>query len=109
MSEKKSKKTPGVSAKTDCEDRHCPFHGNIRLHGRTFVGIVTKKNPNKTVRVEWPRTVYIKKYERYAPSRTRIKVHNPPCIDSQVGDTVKIVETRPISKTKHFVVVEVQK
>ena len=36
-----------------------------------------------------------------------IKVHNPPCINASEGDLVKIYETRPLSKTVHFVVVEV--
>ena len=38
--------------------------------------------------------------------RTRLHAHNPSCIDAKEGDTVKIMECRPLSKTKKFVVIE---
>jgi len=48
---------------------------------------------------------FIPKYERYSKRRTKLLVHNPDCLNAQVGDVVKIMETRPLSKTKHFVVI----
>ena len=60
----------------------------------------------KTCVVEWARKKYIPKYERYEQRRTKIKVHNPSCIDAKEGDIVKIMECRPISKTKNFVIIE---
>ncbi|MBC7110345.1 MAG: 30S ribosomal protein S17, partial [Archaeoglobi archaeon] len=39
--------------------------------------------------------------------RSKLHAHNPPCINARVGDVVKIAECRPLSKTKHFVVVEI--
>lgn len=81
----------------------------LSLRGRTFVCTVVKVNVHKTAKVEWPRPFYIKKYERYAKRRTRLNVHKPDEIDVKVGDKVKIIETRPISKTKNFVIVEVIK
>jgi len=94
--------------KKACVDVHCPFHGDIKIHGRTFVGTVIKKSPHKTVCVEWPRTFYLEKYERYSKRRSRVKAHNPECIDAKIGDKVTIAETRPISKTKTFVVVRIE-
>lgn len=91
------------------EDVHCPFHGELSLHGRTFTGVVIKKDTHKTVSVEWPRIHFLSKFERYAKRRSRVKAHNPNCIDAQIGDKVTIVETRPISKTKKFVVVKINK
>jgi small subunit ribosomal protein S17 len=41
--------------------------------------------------------------------RTRVKAHNPESIDAKEGDTVRIAETRPLSKTKNFVVIEIVK
>ncbi|MFH8110199.1 MAG: 30S ribosomal protein S17, partial [Candidatus Aenigmatarchaeota archaeon] len=38
--------------------------------------------------------------------RTRVYAHLPPCLDVKVGDKVKIAECRPLSKIKHFVVIE---
>lgn len=93
--------------KEKCEnDVKCPFHGNLKLHGRTFTGTVIKKDTHKTVNVEWARSHYIPKYERYEKRRSRVKAHNPKCIDAQVGDKVKIMECRKLSKTKSFVVLQ---
>ena len=100
-----NKKSVGMGfelPKEKCEgDLSCPFHGSLKLRGRTFAGTVIKRNPHKTVTIEWPRTSYIQKYERYEKKRTRVKAHNPSCINAQIGDKVTIVETRPISKTKN--------
>ena len=78
----------------------------IKTRGRTFTGVVLKARMQSTATVEWARRKYSTKYERYERGRTRVKAHNPPEINAQEGDIVKIVECRPISKTKHFVVVE---
>ena len=93
----------------DCKDRHCPFHGDLKVRGRIFKGRVVKKVMNKTVTVEWPRLFYLSKYERFEKRRTRVKAHNTPCMNAEVGDEVRIMESRPISKTKNFVVIEVIK
>lgn len=98
-----------ISPSKSCIDTHCPFHGDIGLHGRVFEGKVIKKSPHKTVNVEWQRISYLSKFERYSKSRSRVKAHNPQCIEAEVGDKVTIAETRPISKTKKFIVVKVHK
>ena len=61
----------------------------------------------RTVTVEWERKEYMPKYERYERRRTRVKAHNPDSIAAKMGDIVKIVETRPISKTKSFIVTQI--
>lgn len=76
----------------------------VSTRGRTFTGIVTSDKMNKTVTVEWARRKYIPKYERYQKRRTKVKAHNPVSINAEKGDTVEIMETRPISKTKNFIV-----
>ena len=95
-----------ASPKETCDDKNCPFHGNTKVRGRTFVGFVKSEKKKKTVAVEFERREYVPKYERYAKKFTRIKAHNPDCIAAQKGDLVKVIETRPLSKTKNFVVVE---
>jgi small subunit ribosomal protein S17 len=90
----------------ECTDSKCPIHGTVKLRGKKVTGIVLKVNPQRTAIVGWDRTVYVQKYERYEKRRTKITVHNPPCIDAQEGDTVVINETRPISKTKHFAIIK---
>ena len=89
-----------------CEDRHCPFHGTLRVRGREFVVNVIKTNAQKTAVVKWDRLFYIPKYQRYEKRSSRLQVHNTACINAKVGDQVRIVETKPISKTKTFVIVE---
>jgi len=89
-----------------CTDKKCPFHGNIKLRGKSFVGVVLAKDTHKTATVEWDYPIVIPKYERSETRRTKIHVHNPSCIDANVGDIVKIHETRPLSKTKKFVIIE---
>ncbi len=76
------------------------------IRGRTFTGVVTSDKMSKTVTVEWKRRHYNKKYERYEIRRTKVKAHNPKEIDARVGEEVKIAETRPLSKTKNFIVIE---
>jgi len=49
---------------------------------------------------------YVPKYLRYERRHSRVMAHNPPCIDAQVADKVKIMECRPISKAVSFVVIE---
>ncbi len=95
--------------KQECNDYHCPFHGTLKVRGRIFNANVTKTDINKSATVEFLNFYYIPKYERYEKRTTRLKVHNPPCINAKIGDYVKIMESRPISKTKTFVIIEVIK
>ncbi len=106
---KRKAKNIGIDLKAPskkCDDVNCPFHGNIKLRGRSFTGIVTSTNMTKTATVEWTYKLFIPKYERHETRRSKIHVHNSPCIDAQVGDVVKIMETRPLSKTKNFVIIQ---
>ncbi|MBW2966039.1 30S ribosomal protein S17 [Candidatus Woesearchaeota archaeon] len=89
-----------------CDDIKCPFHGNLKPRGRTFSGIVTSTNMAKTATVEWSYKLFVPKYERSETRKSKIHVHNPLCINAQVGEVVKIMQTRPLSKTKNFVIVE---
>jgi small subunit ribosomal protein S17 len=93
--------------KGKCTDVKCPFHGNLSLRGRVFTGTVISGSMQKSVTVEWEWKHFIRKYERYEKRRGKIKAHNPECIKAKEGDIVKVVECRPLSKTKHFVVVEI--
>ena len=93
--------------KKACEDDNCPFHGTLKCRGRIFTGTVVSSRMQKTVNVEWEWQNYLKKYERYEKRRSRVKAHNPSCINANEGDIVRIMECRPLSKTKNFVVVEI--
>jgi len=90
----------------ECNDPKCAKHGNVKVHGNVFTGRVISAKADKTIVVERNTVRYIPKYERYRKVRSRIPAHNPPCIDAKDNDMVKIGETRKLSKTKSFVVLE---
>jgi len=95
--------------KNVCNDPKCPYHGSLKVRKKTYEGLVISDKMDKTVTVRWQRLVKIKKYERYEKRYSKVKAHNPPCINAKLGDYVRIAETRPLSKTKHFVVIEILK
>lgn len=92
-----------------CEDKHCPFHGSIKMRGRAFIGRIVSKNTHKTAKIRWTRQYHVRKYERFEQRISKVLVHNPKCIDANIGDIVKIIESKPISKTKKFVIVDILK
>ncbi len=92
--------------KKTCDDRDCPFHGELAMRGRVLDGVVVSAKMDKTVVVERNYLQYSPKFLRYERRRSRIPSHNPPCIDVKEGDRVRIAECRPLSKTVSFVVVE---
>ena len=89
-----------------CADTNCPFHGSLSVRGQTLEGTVASTDMAKTVIVEREYDVRVPKYDRFMKRRSRIPAHAPPCVDLAEGDTVRIAETRPLSKTKSHVVVE---
>ena len=73
---------------------------------RVAVGVVTSDKMNKTRRVEIPRLVKHARYGKYIRRRTICHVHDEQN-ESRAGDTVEIMESRPLSKTKHWRLVRV--
>lgn len=100
-------KTKQEKEQISCNDKLCPFHGEkkLKLRGRTFEGEVVKKTIGK-VAIQFNRMIKVSKYDRYEKRKTKIQARLPECLSNQinVGDLVLIEETRPISKTIHFVV-----
>lgn len=70
------------------------------------VGIVTSDKMAKTRRVEIARKVKHPKYGKIIRKRTVCYVHDE-AEESGVGDTVEIVESRPLSKLKRWNLVRV--
>ena len=73
---------------------------------RIAVGVVTSDKMKKTRRVEIPRLVKHPKYKKYVRRRTICYVHDED-EQSHAGDTVEIIETRPLSKLKRWQLVRV--
>ncbi len=79
----------------------------IGSRGRIFEGKVIKKF-SKRLAIEFERMVYVKKYERYKKTKTKIHARLPSKMYDKIkiGDTIRIRECRPLSKIIHFVVIE---
>ena len=79
----------------------------IYPRGRIFEGIVKKKF-HKRVVIEFERMIYVRKYERYAKSRTRIHARLPMIMEKEIniGDLIVVQECRPLSKIVHFIVIK---
>jgi small subunit ribosomal protein S17 len=73
---------------------------------KSAIGLVTSDKMAKTRRVEVPRLVRHSRYSKYLKRRTVCHAHDENNI-SRAGDTVEIMETRPISKTKSWRIVRV--
>lgn len=89
------------------KDKKCPFGGDVSVRGKLFEGTVVSANMAKTVKVEWETMVKDSKYNRYLKKRTKVAAHNSDAVSAKLGDKVLIGECRPLSKTKHFVVLKV--
>lgn len=92
--------------KEACEDPHCPFHGRLSLRGAVLEGTVVSTGMQRTAVVERTLLHFVPKYERYEKRRRRYLAHNPPCLKIPLGHRVRIAETRPLSKTVSFCIVQ---
>lgn len=75
-------------------------------NARTMVGKVVSDKMDKTIVVMIERTVKHQKYGKIIKRRTKLHAHdeNQVC---KIGNIVKVRESRPLSKTKSWVLVEV--
>ena len=77
-----------------------------RKNRKTLVGIVVSAKSQKTVTVKVERKFKHPLYRKLVMKHKKYAAHDENSI-AHVGDKVRIVETRPISKTKHFYVAKV--
>jgi len=73
---------------------------------REWVGRVLSNKMNKTVVVSVERSVTHPLYRKVLRRVTKFKAHDEQNV-CKIGDHVRMIETRPISKDKHWRVVEV--
>ena len=72
---------------------------------RRLTGFVISNKKQKTVVVDVSRTYRHRLYQKVLTNHTRFKAHDE--LGCQVGDQVRIVESRPISRHKRWVVEEI--
>ncbi len=77
-----------------------------RGNRRVLTGVVTRDKTAKTRRVEIERLVRHPKYGKFVKRRTVCYTHDEKN-ESHLGDTVEIVESRPLSRTKRWRLVRV--
>ncbi len=75
---------------------------------RTVTGLVTSDKMDKTIKVTVQREFKHPKYEKRIRRRTVYTAHDENN-DAKVGDTVEISETRKLSKTKTWRLVNIVK
>ena len=73
---------------------------------KTRIGIVVKNKMNKSAIVAIVRKVAHPLYKKYYKKTTRIMIHDEKN-ECGIGDKIKIMETRPISKKKKWRLVEI--
>lgn len=76
---------------------------NIR---KSFIGTVVSDKGDKTIIVAVDRHVKHPFLGKRIKKTTKLAAHDETN-SAKIGDKVKIVETRPLSKTKHFYLVEI--
>ena len=73
---------------------------------RVLMGTVVSAGRDKTIAVKIERKVRHPIYKKYIKRSTKVHAHdeNNEC---GLGDTVRVVEAKPISKTRHWTLLEV--
>jgi len=81
---------------------------NVRNNRKERIGVVVSDKMDKTiaVRVDW--VTHHPVYKKIMRRATKLKAHDEKN-SAKIGDTVKIQETRPTSKTKRWRLVEIVK
>ncbi|MDP3804468.1 MAG: 30S ribosomal protein S17 [Candidatus Omnitrophota bacterium] len=70
------------------------------------VGVVVSDKMDKTITVSVDRSMHHPVYNKMVRTATKFKAHDEKN-SAKVGDTVRIEETRPLSKTKRWRLVEI--
>jgi len=74
---------------------------NQSTERKVIVGTVVSNSMDKTAIVQIQRRFAHPVYKKYVSKRVKYKVHDEKN-DLNVGDSVRIVETRPLSKSKRW-------
>ena len=73
---------------------------------KTRIGVVTSNKMTKTITVEVERKVKHPIYGKFVKKTTKFHAHDEKN-EASIGDVVRIMETRPLSKTKRWRLVEI--
>lgn len=73
---------------------------------RTVIGVVVSDKMDKTISVEVKKSIQHPIYKKFIKRSKKIKAHDENN-QAKIGDKVLVMETRPLSKTKRFRLVEI--
>lgn len=90
----------------ECNDKKCPFHGELKVRGQLITGKVESASMPKSATIVREYMRVLRKYERKETRFSKYHAHVPDCIHVKPGDEVKIAECRNLAKTVSFVVIE---
>ncbi len=79
--------------------------GKSRRDRKVRTGLVVSDKMTNTVTVQLERRFAHPLYQKQITTTKRVKAHDGQ--GAQMGDVVRVVETRPLSKTKRWRVVEI--
>ena len=71
---------------------------------RILSGVVVSSNSNKTIVVDVTRRIKHKLYKKIIRQTKKYHAHDEKN-EFSIGDTVSIIESKPISKTKKWIVI----
>ena len=91
---------------TDTIENNTVEQAQVRGNRKTRVGKVVSDKQSKTIIVEILSRVAHKRYKKVVKSRKRYAAHDETN-QAKIGDTVRIIETRPISKNKCWRLAEI--
>ena len=77
-----------------------------RAHRKVKVGVVSSDKMDKSRVIQVQRNIKHPLYKKYVRKTTKFMAHDENN-DSHVGDVVKIMETRPLSKSKRWRLIEI--
>jgi small subunit ribosomal protein S17 len=100
----KTKQAADRAAAPPREEQHAPEHGPGRAKVRQ--GVVVSEKGEKTITVRIDVVKRHKRYHKIMRSTVRLHAHDERG-DAHEGDTVRVVECRPMSRTKRWRLVEV--
>ena len=83
-----------------------PATAEPRRQHKELTGVVTSAKMQKTIVVRVSRRIQHRLYERYVNVSKKFYAHDEQG-EAKLGDTVRIVESRPLSKLKRWRLVEV--
>ena len=78
----------------------------MRSNRRKITGVVVSRTAQRTVTVRVDRLIRHARYGKYVRRRSKFMAHDAENT-CRIGDTVSIIETRPLSKRKRWAVREV--